>query len=137
MDRVPALALISRIESTWSNQRWPGALVNEWTDVLQTLDEGAAGTAFVRLRNQGKPTIAIPEFIGVVRSLTVDDPGRREPCTDCDGTGWLETTERVWDDGRTSSQYKPCPHCPDGQQRAGSRVWTERNPTSNRRPNAA
>ena len=127
MDRVPALALMSRIESTWSNQRWPGALISEWTDVLQTLDEGAAGTAFVRLRNEAKPTISIPEFIGVVRALRTDDPGRREPCGDCDSTGWLAAPDRIWEDGRTSTQVKPCGHCPEGRQAATSRIWTERN----------
>lgn len=131
MERTAALALTSRLEANFGqNPRWSTALVREWTDALETLDEGAAGTTFVRFRNAGKPSVTIPEFIAACRALnTVDAGNRAAPCGDCDGTGWVEAPDRIWENDRHSTQVKPC-RCAEGRQRAGSRVWTEHNPMS-------
>jgi len=102
MERVAALALASRIESTWSDRPWPQARSSEWIDALESLDEGAAGTAFVRLRASGRDTITIAAFVTAVKSIQGDEGSGRvlEKCSKCDGTGWVqvEDLDPGWND---------------------------------------
>jgi len=95
MDRAPALTLLSRIEQTWTTGNpWPAARQDAWLEAIETLDEGVAGTAFVRLRAEhpeSAPSIAL--YLATAKALTVRDGGSPlEPkCGWCDDTGWVQT----------------------------------------------
>lgn len=97
MERIAALALASRIEATWSDRPWPQARSGEWINALETLDEGAAGTAFVRLRASGREHITIAAFVTAVKAIQGDDTGTTSSplaaCSACDGTGFVECAD--------------------------------------------
>lgn len=135
MDRVSALTLAGKIESTWFERSWPQAKSAEWIDALETLDEGAAGTAFARLRAAGGQTITIAQFISATKAVQPHDGGNRpghQRCPACDDSGWVEAPDRIEPgpivDGERSeirySQQQPC-RCPEGRRRADSAVWRE------------
>lgn len=132
MERTAALALTSRIEATWSNGRpWPGSRCDAWVDALADLDEGAAGTAFVRLRNGNPEPPSIAQFLATTRSLrTTDASAEKIECGECDSTGWVAGPDLICNAGTDreyrNSQVKPCPRCVYGQQATRSTAWTER-----------
>lgn len=111
------------------SQTWPkGPPVDVWVEDITDLDEGAAGTAFVKLRRESQYPPTIAQFRATTLSLkTVDASNRREPCPHCDDSGWVDAPDRIWPDERHSTQVQPC-ECREGRQRAASRIWTERNP---------
>ena len=111
------------------SQTWPkGPPVDVWAEDITDLDEGAAGTAFVKLRREAQYPPTIAQFRATAFSLrTTDASTRPEACGYCDDTGWVDAPDRIWDDERHSTQVQPC-ECREGRQRAASRIWTERNP---------
>lgn len=118
--------LAKRIINCWRG----GPPLAEWRDLLATLDEGAAGTAFVRLRNELDNAPSIARFRQECNALRTHDTPTRigEPdCGWCDDTGWTETA--VHTDGHHAySGVKPCSHCSEGSQRAASQTWTGSRP---------
>lgn len=141
MERVAALTLASKIENTWFDRPWAPAKSTEWVDALETLDEGAANTAFVRLRATGGQPVTIAQFINATKAVQPHDASNRpdrDRCTACDNTGWVEAPDRLEPgpivDGERStirySQQQPC-RCSAGRARAESAVWRERHPTRN------
>lgn len=135
MERTAALALTSRIEATWSTDGWPQSRYSEWIDALESLDEGAAGTAFVRLRASGSASMTIAQFVTAVRALhTVDGGTRPDPCGACSDSGWIEAEDYIEDNGGqpiTYSQVKPCA-CREGKARSESAVWRQDHPRQDR-----
>lgn len=136
MDRTAALTLAHKIESTWFDRPWPQAKATEWVDALETLDEGAAGTAFARLRAQGGQGITIAQFISATKAVQPFDAGNRPdrtPCAQCDDTGWVEADD--WTDPKIVkpdgepmrySQVEPCV-CREGRARRESAAWREKH----------
>ena len=114
MNDVAALTLLNLIEQTWPTPRWTNTLSDAWHEDLMTLDEGAAGTAFVQLRRTltDRPTFAV--FASATRALTTRDGGSsREKCAWCDDTGWVpgDLIDML---PTTTSSVKPCPECDFG-----------------------
>ena len=132
MERTAALALTNRIEATWSTGRqWTTSRLDAWTEALTDLDQGAAGTAFVRLRNTHTATPSIAEFIAAVRALHVDDASTHDICDACDDTGWTRTDDLVANTG-TDREYRntqvvPCVYCEHGRAAERSTAWTQRD----------
>lgn len=116
-------------------QCWPrSAPVDVWLEDIADLDEGAAGTAFVRLRRESEHAPSIAKFRATALSLRTTDGGteRRPPCKSCDDTGWLEApdvspADCYRHDGTplTYTQVKPCV-CREGRAREASTVWQTR-----------
>lgn len=110
MTRDEAQALAVRV-----NSQWPTTSISEWTDSLQTLDVGAAGTAYVRLRDQhdSKNPPSIAAFRKLTQSLDTRD--RSQPtCPTCDGSGWQPAPDRQ--DG-TIMRTVDCDACADNDPR--------------------
>lgn len=129
MDRQPAIALVSRIEATWSDGRaWPQSRIDAWLEALESLDEGAAGTAFARLRSSHPTCPTVPLFIQTCKAISTThrDPLHRD-CGWCDDTGWVETAPHE-SAGTVYSGVKPCPNCGEGRARASSETWTQSKP---------
>jgi hypothetical protein len=125
MERAAAIALVSRIEATWSTGKpWIGARADEWIDALMALDEGAAGTAFARLRSSHPDAPNIATFMAHARAVTTTDPSTVEKCGWCDNTGWTQTADHV-KAGVVYSGVEPCTHCPEGRAREVSETWTK------------
>lgn len=137
MTPAQAETLAVKICQTWT--RVPP--VDVWVEDLLDLDEGAAGTALMRLRREAEHAPTIAKFRATVRSLHTTDGGtpRPEVCKACDDTGWVQAPDHIEDDGlhlengvevrhtRTYSQVKPCV-CREGRQREQSAVWTAHHP---------
>ncbi len=143
MDRTAALTLAGKVEATWFN-RLPPAQLNVWIEALCDLDEGAAGTAYARLRGR-ESNMTVARFCAEVRSIRTTDGGteRRPPCGACDDSGWIEAepyvdTASVMANGKhpTYTQVKPCV-CREGRARENSAVWTEHHPHPSDHRNAA
>ena len=132
MQRTAALALVDKIEATWNTGRaWNTTRRDAWIEALEDYDEGAAGTAFVRLRNTHTSTPSLAEFLAGVRALTVVDAGTKELCNDCDESGWVQAADIVINAGTDreyhNSQVHPCPHCSYGRQAGRSTAWLTRD----------
>ena len=115
MEPTAALSLVTRMETVWPEPRWSQLRINQWAEALADLDEGAAGTAFARLRSTATRCPSIAEFITSARSLRIHDRSTRPPdCDYCANTGWAEAPEHVID-GHAYTQVAPC-GCPHGRQ---------------------
>ena len=134
MESTTALVLAGKIETTWSTYAWPSAKGRTWAEALEDIDEGAAGTAFARLRKSHPKEPTIAEFLGAVASIRTLDHRDRIICADCAG-GWVagddiviesENREGIAGDPRVYSAVKPCA-CAEGDQRRGSAAWQEHN----------
>lgn len=86
--------LARRIINCWRG----GPPLAEWVQALLPLDEGTAGTAFIRLQRTLEHAPTIAKFIATCNSLhtATNDPYRSEPkCPRCDDNGsigvWLTT----------------------------------------------
>lgn len=121
MNRAEADRLARAIAVAWpvKDGTWPEEAITQWRYDLSELDEGAAGTAFVRLRRSWMPKSgqrhpSLAEFLTVYRQVDLRAPRDRPPCDVCDTTGWAPTTsvER----GVTYSCVEPCT-CPNGRSR--------------------
>jgi hypothetical protein len=114
MEPTAALALVNRIETVWPEPRWSQLRNNQWAEALADIDEGAAGTAFARLRATATRCPSIAEFIAAARSLNTNDRSTRDPdCEHCDNTGWEEMPE-IEINGHPYTQVGPC-QCRRGQ----------------------
>lgn len=113
-------------------ETWPtGPRRNVWRDIaLKLHDHDAARSAYAELERTAA-YISTAQFhdayTAITRRRDHTHTGAGAPCGDCDDTGWVSAPDRVWPDERTSTQVQPCPHCPEGAQRARSRIWTERH----------
>lgn len=105
-------ALAKRIINTWRG----GPLLTEWIDTLTELDQGTAGTTYVRLRNDTDhaPTIAafLRTYRGLSTAATHPPPQDHCPSGRCSGDGWI-TTERTIS-GHPVRCAEPCT-CPLGR----------------------
>lgn len=114
------------------SQTWPrSAPVDVWVEDLADLDEGAAGTTFIRLRRELQHPPSIAQFRTAVRALdTTDASTRPAPCSRCDDTGWIDAPDRIQHAGtdheRRSTQVQPC-NCTEGSRRRASTVWGAHN----------
>jgi hypothetical protein len=72
-----ATALAKRIINTWNG----GPRLDEWTDALAHIDEGTAGTAFVRLRSQSEHAPSIARFIATCRAIHPHEPNTQPAWT--------------------------------------------------------
>jgi hypothetical protein len=112
-------------------QRWRTmGPVDELAADIETLDAGAANTAYVRLRRTATHPPSIADYLTLAHSLDMHDAGNRPPaCLVCDGHGWVQAADLVQTDGagneRRNTQVQPC-RCSEGQRRAASRTWTGR-----------
>jgi len=84
-----ARELAARIVSTWAG----GPTAEVWIEELVLLDEGPAGTAFVRLRRELERAPSVRRFLEAYRSLHTTRAPVRVECSRCDGSGWFERTE--------------------------------------------
>ena len=122
MDLTAALALLGRITNTWDKVRWPQAKFDIWRDELESLDEGVAGTVYVRLRKTATVCPTISEFISECNATNTQDASTRPARSDCsqpescDNSGWAT----IWlkdEDGREYSPgVQPC-RCVWGRDR--------------------
>lgn len=120
MERTSALGLASRMMNTpgWDTPKWPEAKFNLWVEELETLDEGAAGTAWVKLRRTHNHCPTIAEFRAATTALNTHDRSTREAtphCTVCDGHGWAHIDHADADGQPTGSHAEPC-RCPNGRR---------------------
>ena len=148
-----AADLAARIRGTWPGQ---GPTAETWAEALTPLDQGAAGTTLMRLRNDLDKCPSIAEFRRLCLRLNTRDPNAPE-CDVCDGSGWAPAPDRQ--DGTVTrtvecdqcqptdtapcracggrrkvdrqfphlvSQVKPCPMCDEGRARGESAVWRDR-----------
>lgn len=88
MEREPAQSLAKRIGLHWGSQL-TASQVAYWAEELEALDEGAAGTAFARLKTSAhRPTLG--QYLEVYKSLNTHDAStRKPPCKDCADTGLI------------------------------------------------
>lgn len=130
MNRDAALDLCARI-SAWCSPDKPFSrtVTDAWIELLTPLDEGRAGTAFVRLRHSDEPPTP-RAFERTYRTIN-STPTNRDPfhpgCAHCDDTGWITTANHTRN-GTTYSGVKPCAHCDEGRARAQSQTWTQSPP---------
>ena len=133
MEPSAALVLAGKIETTWSTRPWANAKGRDWAEALESIDEGAAGTAFARLRNNHPREPSIAEFMGVVGSIKTIGPRDLTHCAECGNSGLVqaddivieaETRSGVAAEPRVYSAVKPCT-CAEGRQREGSAVFQE------------
>lgn len=129
MDRTTALALTSKIEGHWSRGRsWSNTRTSAWTDTLEALDEGVAGTAIARLKIQFVDREPSPaEFMAIARRVNLVDGSTPRPsnCPQCEGAGTLP--HAYTRHGHRYSGEKPC-DCHEGRQVAERfhRWWPDR-----------
>lgn len=112
MNRESADALAKRI----INSSRGGPPLQDWVDCLDELDEGTAGTAYIRLLNNVEPPWSVKRYMEAYHALqtAATRPPRQEQCPlgRCPGDGWqrLEFVEN----GKPYEGVKPC-DCPAGQ----------------------
>jgi hypothetical protein len=82
-----ARELAARIMATWSG----GPTGEVWIEELVLLEEGTAGTTFVRLRRELDRAPSIKRFLEMYRSLDTR-PVVRVECSLCEGEGWRPDT---------------------------------------------
>lgn len=108
MTPTEADTLAKRIINTWRG----GPPLTEWANLLEQLQAGRAGTAFIRLRDELEHAPTIARFRTAYRSVrTREDDETCEHCAN-DGTITGPTFERH---GHTYSSAIPCPHCEHGR----------------------
>lgn len=112
MNHEAADALAKRIINTWRG----GPPLQDWVDTLDPLDEGTAGTAYIRLRNENENAPSIAVFMRQYRSLetATTAPIRQDSCplNRCASDGWI--TASFTADGRPYTGVEPC-GCPAGR----------------------
>ena len=117
MSRFPqwATELAIRISETWPRG---GPSIQVWEEELAELDEGRAGTAYVRLRRSERSAPSIALFFATYHSVESSDASTRGPvCMVCDGAGWVESREMIRVPNRAPvSQVEPCRSCPLGRE---------------------
>lgn len=87
-----AIDLATRISQTWPR----GIGANVWEEELLALEEGRAGTAFVKLRRTTKSAPSIAEFFEVYLSLHTEDRSTRpDDCARCDNQGTVAALVRT------------------------------------------
>lgn len=124
MNRDTADVLAKRIINCWRG----GPPLVEWIDELERLDEGPAGTTFVRLRRSIEHAPSIARFMAEYNSLHTDDASTRGPvCGWCDNTGWTQTRPHQAH-GVAYSGVEPCDRCDEGRARRNSDAWTKSAP---------
>lgn len=105
-----ARRLADRISQHWGGRLTPSQL-EYWAEELGPLEDGAAGTAFARLKaSSHRPTLG--EYLEVYRSLVVHDAGNPAPaCSVCSGSGLVTDTNHPahWPGDRST-----VPVLPDG-----------------------
>lgn len=129
MDRHTALGLLERITGYWS-MTLTAARTEAWLDMLGALDEGVAGTAFVRLKTKGTSAPSPADFMSTYSTLSASGGGAPSGprCGGCHGTGWVTDTDhpRHWPGDSKDAPTSPdgeclcnvvtwCPRCADGQ----------------------
>lgn len=114
-------ALGKRFVNTWRGC----ALLSEWKEQLEPLDEGRAGTAFVRLRSECQDAPTIAKFLSVYRSLHT---GTRETPHRCPGCGqdgavtvWVDHSGRWLRRSVAACRHDSNPYAWLGQAPAGAR----------------
>jgi hypothetical protein len=119
MTREEASELAKRIINCWRG----GPPLAEWTDELQRLDAGQAGTAYVRLKRELENAPSIARFIAEYRALNTHDGGNVKPkCGWCSDGGWIPTQRHEFKGG-VYSGVEPCTHCPTGAGCRESQTW--------------
>lgn len=114
MNHQAADALAKRIVGSWRS----GPPLQDWVDTLDPLDEGAAGTAYIRLRNEheGDRAPSCATFRKMYHSLetAATAPIRQETCplNRCAGDGWIVGVFTA--EERTYEGVEPC-GCPVGR----------------------
>jgi hypothetical protein len=124
MSPEAADALAKRIINLWRG----GPPLTEWRELLTTLDEGRAGTALVRLRNELTDPPSIARFRSEYKSIHGDPPHRgigEHDCHWCQDTGWTETAPLEAHGGHVYTGWKPCTRCDEGRTRETSETWTK------------
>lgn len=128
MMRPAALALINKMEATWPDTRWSQVRIDQWAEILENIDEGHAGTAFVRLRSSSEKCPSMAEFVKSARSVAATQPAENvDECDWCDGTGWADGGGFTTDDGRRYTSVTPCT-CTAGRaaQQLKQKNWPDR-----------
>lgn len=118
MNDLEAAELAHRIVGGWPSRSAIPA--DEWASELRTLDPGAAGTAFVRLRRERVTPPSVYEFLRTYRDVrsSIDGPRPLQECDECGGAGWVETSSLIRgapDNEQTYSQVRPCDRCDAGR----------------------
>ena len=113
-----ARTLVQQMAATWNDGTWNDTAVRVWIDDLADLQEGAAGTALVKLRRTWKASgrqthPSIQEFYEIYKTVDTYQPPEKVPCTACDGTGWEQTTTTS-ETGVPYSAVAPC-KCQNGR----------------------
>ena len=113
-----ARTLVQQMAATWNDGTWNDTAVRVWIDDLADLQEGAAGTALVKLRRTWKPAgrqthPSIQEFYEQYKAVDTYQPPERVPCTVCEGSGWEQTTTTS-ETGVPYSAVAPC-RCQNGR----------------------
>lgn len=121
-----SLALAQRVLNTWRG----GPPLQEWVDALDPLDEGTAGTAYIRLRNSSETSPTIAAFMRIYTNLATAStrPIRQDSCPlgRCPGDGWVRH-ERIIDK-RTYTAVEPC-GCPAGRSNEAVRDAVANHPS--------
>lgn len=121
-----AFALAERIAQTWPTMRIPTRL---WADRLVELDEGTAGTAYIRLVDSESRPPTIATFVSAYRDLSTAWNEPVERCATCGGDGMFSRWQE-WG-GRATEVVDACPDCARGERmRQPLRAVVEYNSTT-------
>jgi len=110
MTPTEARDLAVRIHETWRG----GPTVDIWTEELEPLHQGTAGTTYARLRRDEEHAPSIAKFHAIYRALHTNET-EQPRCPVCDSTGWIEASDLVKAD-ITYTQVAPCIACEYGAQ---------------------
>lgn len=105
--------------------QWNPKAKEEWRSRLQTYATPIARQCFNKWVDQGNtqwPNLYI--FDRMLETRTKAGQRNTDSCDLCDTTGWVEGPP-FEQNGHTYSSSQPCT-CSHGQERAQSRIWTER-----------
>jgi hypothetical protein len=91
-----------------------GPPLTDWREVLEPLDAGKAGTAYMRLRS-ATDAPSVKQFMDEYRKLDTTPTTTTGPCTRCDDTRFVPGPDIVHNAGtdheRRYSTVEPCRHC--------------------------
>ena len=119
MTPAEASDLVQRMAATWPRDPWGDQVRRIWLESLASVDAGAAGTAYVRLRGELDRAPSVARFVAecgaTPRAAAARERERERAtvCGRCDGSGWEFTSPNA---------VVRCPCPPSEQQPVAPRM---------------
>lgn len=110
MNRLAASALTVKIQAVWPDRPWSQARIEQWTEVLEQLDERAADIALVSVRSTHEKCPAISEFLNIARPQNAHRRDSHSLSCICGGSGWMSVPQTNGID--TWEAWARCPNGP-------------------------